>query len=82
MNDLVAKAFSMSLTRDHDGVGSVTTNGPSAHLSRTPLVPGKPAAVPGADGISVLSNIMDTNEITALIEQGALVVPVSAGVTV
>ena len=82
MNDPAATRLGMSITRDHDGVGSITTNGPSAHLSRTPLVPGKPAAVPGADGIAVLSNIMDTDEITSLIQDGVLVVPDSAGVTV
>jgi len=70
------------MTREHDGVGRVRTTGPSARLARTPLVPGKPAAVPGADGISVLTDIMDSDEIASLIEQGVLVVPSTAGVTV
>ena len=82
MTDPWAVEHGMSLTRDHDGVGRVTTNGPSARLTRTPLVPGKPAAVPGADGIAVMSEIMDSDEIAALIEQDVLVVPDVAGVTV
>lgn len=82
MSDPWAVDNGMSITREHDSAGSITTNGPSARLTRTPLVAGKPAPVPGGDGIAVLSDIMDTEEIAILIADGVLVVPDSAEVTV
>jgi crotonobetainyl-CoA:carnitine CoA-transferase CaiB-like acyl-CoA transferase len=45
------------LTREHDGLGLVTTNGPAPRLSRHTAVPGAPASRPGADAESVLGSI-------------------------
>ncbi|MDP6607211.1 MAG: CoA transferase, partial [Dehalococcoidia bacterium] len=45
----------LSVTREHDGVGLVTTTGPGPRLSRSPLRPGNPASAPGADARDVLA---------------------------
>ena len=44
----------LSITREHAEIGLVTTNGPSARLSRTPAEPGAPASKPGSDAREVL----------------------------
>ncbi len=44
----------LSLTREHDELGPVTTCGPAPRLSRTPVRPGRPAAKPGSDVQEVL----------------------------
>ncbi len=43
-----AVKLGLSLTREHDGRGRVRTNGPSVNLSRTPVVAGRPAMLPGS----------------------------------
>lgn len=45
------------ITREHDGLGLVTTNGPAPRLQRNPVVPGAPASRPGADAESVLVTV-------------------------
>lgn len=54
MADPWVKAHGLSMTREHEGVGSVTMIGPVPRLSRTPLIPGRPAAPPGSDLPEVL----------------------------
>ncbi len=44
----------LSLTRDHKNIGLVRTIGPVARLSRTPLVAGGPASLPGSDLAGVM----------------------------
>ena len=44
----------LSLTREHDDMGLVTTCGPAPRLSRTPLTPGWPAPKPGKDAKEIL----------------------------
>lgn len=78
MADAYAVSRGLSLTREHDGVGLVTTNGPSPLLSRTPVVPGRPAPVPGADAVSVLADIGREDEIDALVAAGAIRLPETA----
>jgi crotonobetainyl-CoA:carnitine CoA-transferase CaiB-like acyl-CoA transferase len=78
MADAYAVSRGLSLTREHDGVGLVTTNGPSPLLSRTPVVPGRPAPVPGADALSVLADIGREDEIDALVAAGAIRLPETA----
>ena len=54
MDDPWAQEHGLSLTREHDGLGLVTTIGPGARLSRTPLVPGRPAPQLGSNGREIL----------------------------
>ncbi len=54
MADPWVEAHGLSLTRDHEGVGYATTTGPAPRLSRTPVVAGNPASMPGADGPAIL----------------------------
>ena len=44
----------LSITREHDEIGPVTTCGPAPRLSRHPVRPGRPAPKPGSDVESVL----------------------------
>jgi crotonobetainyl-CoA:carnitine CoA-transferase CaiB-like acyl-CoA transferase len=64
----------LSITREHDEVGRVTTNGPAPRLSRTPPVPGKPAPKPGSDIASVLAGIDRLDDLDRLVQSGAVVV--------
>ena len=57
MSDPWVIAHGLSLTRDHAGIGAVTTIGPVPRLSRTPLVAGRPAAPPGSDEDDVLREL-------------------------
>ena len=52
-----ARQRGLSLTREHTGRGLVRTTGPAAILSRTPVIPGAPAPIPGADEHSILSEL-------------------------
>jgi crotonobetainyl-CoA:carnitine CoA-transferase CaiB-like acyl-CoA transferase len=73
MQDPWVTAHELSLTREHDAMGWVTTCGPAPRLSRTPIRVGQPAPKPGSDGPEILSDIGLTNrEIEALIEAGVI----------
>jgi len=74
MEDKLVVSRGLSLTREHDVVGPVTTNGPAVRLSRTPVVPGGPARKPGADAASVLEDIGMGGELDRLVKQGVIVV--------
>jgi crotonobetainyl-CoA:carnitine CoA-transferase CaiB-like acyl-CoA transferase len=65
-------AHGLSLTREHDDIGLVTTCGPAPRLSRTPIDPGQPAPKPGADGPDILTEIGLGDRIEALIEAGVV----------
>jgi crotonobetainyl-CoA:carnitine CoA-transferase CaiB-like acyl-CoA transferase len=54
MTDPWVIAHGLSLTREHDEIGPVTTCGPAPRLSRTPVRPGRPAPKPGADAREIL----------------------------
>jgi crotonobetainyl-CoA:carnitine CoA-transferase CaiB-like acyl-CoA transferase len=75
MTDTWVVAHGLSLTREHDGVGLVTTNGPAPRLSRTPVVPGAPASAPGADAVSVLEQYGLRDRFDALVREGVLKLP-------
>jgi len=62
----------LSLTREHMDRGPVTTTGPAARLSRTPLVPGRPAPTPGSDAREILEEIGLGDRYDALVETGAV----------
>ena len=47
----------LALAREHEIVGLVETTGPAAHLSRTPLVAGRPASRLGGDARAILAEI-------------------------
>jgi crotonobetainyl-CoA:carnitine CoA-transferase CaiB-like acyl-CoA transferase len=72
MQDPLVTAYGLSLTREHDDIGLVTTCGPAPRLSRTPIDPGHPAPKPGADGPDILTEIGLGDRIEALIEAGVV----------
>jgi crotonobetainyl-CoA:carnitine CoA-transferase CaiB-like acyl-CoA transferase len=69
MVDPLTKARGLAITRDHEGFGPITTTAPGARLSRTPVVPGCPAAKPGSDVASVLAEIGMSGELERLIRE-------------
>jgi crotonobetainyl-CoA:carnitine CoA-transferase CaiB-like acyl-CoA transferase len=72
MTDPWVQAHGLSITRDHDGFGPITTTGPSPRLSRTPPAPGRPAPRPGSDAASVLADIGLQGELDALVASGVV----------
>ena len=72
MLDPWVRAHGLSITREHDEIGMVTTTGPAIRLSRTPVVPGKPASKPGSDAAGILGEIGMRDEMKHLIEQGII----------
>jgi hypothetical protein len=72
MDDPWAEAHGLSVTREHDGLGMVTTIGPSPRLSRTPPVAGRPAPQPGADAASILADIGMLDRLDSLVEAGVV----------
>ena len=73
MQDPVVCARGLSITREHDEIGPVTTTGPGPRLSGTPLVAGKPASKPGTDAPSVLAEIGLGGEVERLLREGVIV---------
>jgi crotonobetainyl-CoA:carnitine CoA-transferase CaiB-like acyl-CoA transferase len=72
MQDPWVTAHHLSLTREHDGMGLVTTCGPVPRLSRTPIRVGEPASRPGADARAILSEIGLGDRVDALIAAGVV----------
>ena len=62
----------LSITREHDDIGVVTTCGPAPRLSRTPVRPGRPAAKPGSDIQSVLDAHGLGEQYDALLQSGVI----------
>lgn len=56
MQDPWVVAHGLCVTREHEDLGTVTTNAPGVRLSRTPAVPGRPAPKPGADFPAILAD--------------------------
>ncbi len=70
----------LSVTREHDEIGLVTTCGPAPRLSRTPVRPGRPAAKPGSDVESVLAEHGLGAQYGSLVESGVVLIDgVAAG---
>ncbi|MGE3073036.1 MAG: CaiB/BaiF CoA transferase family protein [Dehalococcoidia bacterium] len=63
----------LSITREHEGLGPVTTIAPSPKLSRTPAVPGRPAPIPGSDAASILADIGMLGDLDRLVKAGVIV---------
>ncbi len=57
MADPWVRDHGLSVTREHDELGPVTTTGPAPRLSRTPVALGRPAPRPGADAGAVLNGL-------------------------
>jgi crotonobetainyl-CoA:carnitine CoA-transferase CaiB-like acyl-CoA transferase len=71
MSDPWVIAHGLSVTREHDTGEVITTVGPPARLSRTPVNVGRAAASPGADGLDVLASIGMAHEAERLAAAGA-----------
>jgi crotonobetainyl-CoA:carnitine CoA-transferase CaiB-like acyl-CoA transferase len=72
MQDPWVTAHELSLTREHDAMGLVTTCGPAPRLSRTPVRVGRPAPKPGSDGPEILNEIGLGSRIEELIGAGVI----------
>ena len=72
MVDPWAKAHGLSLTRDHEGIGLVTTCGPAFRLSRTPVRPGRPAPRPGRNAREILEEHGMGEDYQRLVDVGAV----------
>jgi crotonobetainyl-CoA:carnitine CoA-transferase CaiB-like acyl-CoA transferase len=68
------KGHGLLLTREHENLGLVTTNGPAPRLSRTPVTPGAPASPPGADAESVFCALGLEEQLPDLVASGVVVV--------
>jgi crotonobetainyl-CoA:carnitine CoA-transferase CaiB-like acyl-CoA transferase len=62
----------LSVTREHMDRGPVTTTGPAARLSRTPLVPGRPAPTPGSDAAEILAEVGLEGRLAELVASGVV----------
>jgi crotonobetainyl-CoA:carnitine CoA-transferase CaiB-like acyl-CoA transferase len=69
MQDPWAVAHGLSVTRHHRDGAMITTIGPPARLSRTPVVPGRPVSPPGGDAAEVLSMIGIVDKLNELVEK-------------
>ena len=62
----------LSVTREHDEIGELTTTGPAARLSRSPVVPGDPAPRPGSNARDILEGIGFVDRFDELLQSGAV----------
>ncbi|TAK73145.1 MAG: CoA transferase [Dehalococcoidia bacterium] len=67
-----AREHGLSIAREHDDVGMVTTIGPAARLSRTPLRPGRPAPALGGQTREILAEAGLGERADALIASGGV----------
>ena len=67
VQDAWVAAHGLSVTREHAGGATITTIGPPARLSRTPVVPGRPVSPPGGDAAEVLARIGLGDRLTDLV---------------
>ena len=73
MEDALVRARGLSITREHDVIGPVTTTAPGVRLSRTPAVVGRPAPKPGADAGSILEEIGLRDQLDRLVSERVVV---------
>ena len=74
MQDAWVVAHGLSLTREHDTGEVVTSVGPAARLSRTPVQPGRPAPSPGADTVAIMRELGRESELDEWLRLGILAV--------
>ncbi len=72
MEDKAVRERGLSVTREHDDIGLVTTVGTAVRMSKTPLILGRPAPRPGSDALSVLKDVGLQDELDSLIRAGAM----------
>lgn len=72
MDDPWVQSHGLSITRDHEGWGPITTNGPAPRMSRTPVQPGRVASKPGSDAHEILSEIGLADKLEKLVETGVI----------
>ena len=72
MTDPWVESHGLSLTREHDEIGMVTTCGPAPRLSRTPVRPGIPAPKPGIHGQEILEEHGLGSRYESLLESGVI----------
>jgi crotonobetainyl-CoA:carnitine CoA-transferase CaiB-like acyl-CoA transferase len=66
-------AHGLTVTREHEGIGPLTTTGACVRLSRTPPSAGRPAAKPGSDAASILAEVGLLGEMDRLVREGVVV---------
>ena len=69
----------LSVTREHDEIGELTTTGPAARLSRSPLRPGDPAPRPGSNAREILADIGLEDHYEELVQAGVVRISGVAG---
>ena len=74
MFDPWVKAHGLSLTREHDEIGLLTTCGPAFRLSRTPVRAGHPAPKPGRHAREILEEHGLVDQYQGLVDAGVIVV--------
>ena len=80
MDDPWVVAHGLSITRGHEGIGQVNTNGTAPRLSRTQPAPGRPAPKPGSDAPSILRDIGLEADLDRLVQHRVVALEgVSAG---
>ncbi len=72
MQDPLVRARGLSITREHEGFGQITTTAPSVRMAGMPPVPGRPAK-PGSDALSVLSEIGMRDRLEILVRERIVV---------
>ncbi|HEY2594026.1 MAG TPA: CoA transferase [Chloroflexota bacterium] len=72
MHDRWVTDHGLSITRPYDTGERVTTVGPAARLSRTPVQPGRPTPTPGADARDILADLHREHQLDDLIAQGVV----------
>ena len=72
MSDPWVVSHGLSITREHDDIGLVTTCGPTPRLSKTPVHPGKPAPRPGSDARDILEEHGLGSEFDRLVSAGVI----------
>jgi crotonobetainyl-CoA:carnitine CoA-transferase CaiB-like acyl-CoA transferase len=80
MDDPWVCAHGLSITREHEGIGMVNTNGTAPRLSRTQPAPGRPAPKPGSDAAAILRDIGLEGDLDRLVRNRVVALEgVSAG---
>jgi crotonobetainyl-CoA:carnitine CoA-transferase CaiB-like acyl-CoA transferase len=74
MHDPWVVSHGLSITRPHDTGEEITSVGPAARMSRTPVRPGRPAASPGGDAADVLRELGREPQLEELLSRGVLAI--------
>ena len=72
MTDPWVESHGLSITREHDELGMVTTCGPAPRLSRTPVRPGIPAPKPGTHAREILEEHGLGSSYQTLLDSGVI----------